>query len=361
LAVARACRDLGWEVVVATRISKFGKQIENEGFTVVPIRLLRRGRRVIPELLTILELIRLFRSQKPNIVHNVGLKPVLYGSIAALITRTGPIVNTLAGMGYVFSAGHLAIRMARMAIKIALKICLSAHNHWLVVQNKFDASILVDAGLASGQRTAVIKGSGVNTNHFRPFPEPDGPLVAAIVSRMLKDKGVREIVLAARELKRRGVKVEIWLVGDPDMGNPTSLSEETLLQWKAEGCVQWLGHKQDIAAIWARAHIALLPSYREGMPMALLEAAACGRPIITTDVPGCNELVIDGESGLLVPHHDWIRLADAIQSLSRSSELRAKLGAAARKKVSDEFGQEIVVNQTTGLYRRALTQLEQGD
>jgi glycosyltransferase involved in cell wall biosynthesis len=176
---------------------------------------------------------------------------------------------------------------------------------------------------------------------------------------MLKDKGIREVVLAARELKRRGAGVEIWLVGDPDMANPSSLSEQTLRQWNEEGCVRWLGHQPDIAAIWSKAHIAFLPSYREGMPMALLEAAACGRPIVTADVPGCNELVTDGESGLLVPSYDWIRLADAIQLLAGSAELRAKLGAAARNKVCGEYRQERVVSDTQDLYRRALSRMGQ--
>lgn len=360
LALARACQNLGWKVIVATRTSKLGKDIEKEGFTLVPIRMRRRGRKIIPELLTIIELIRLFRRHQPDVVHNVGLKPVIYGSIAALVTRTGRVVNTLAGMGYVFSAGHLAIRLARIAIKIALKPCLQARDHWLVVQNTVDSALLVGSGLASMERTAVIKGSGVDTDRFKPAPEPDGPIVAAIVSRMLKDKGVREVVLAARELKRRGVAIEIWLVGDPDLENPSSLSEETLIQWKAEGCVRWLGHQQDIASVWAKAHIALLPSYREGMSMALLEAAACGRPIVTTDVPGCNELVVDGESGLLVPSHDWIKLADAIQSLAQSFKLRAKLGAAARNQVLDEYSQDKILSETLKLYRQALTGEEQG-
>jgi glycosyltransferase involved in cell wall biosynthesis len=360
LALARACQELGWEVIVATRTSKLSKDIEKEGFTLVPIRMRRRGRKIMSELLTIIELIRLFRRHQPDIIHNVGLKPVIYGSIAALITRTGRVVNTLAGMGYVFSAGHLAIRLARVAIKIALKPCLRARNHWLVVQNTVDSALLVGSGLASGERTVVIKGSGVDTDRFKPAPEPDGPIVAAIVSRMLKDKGVREVVLAARELKRRGVAIEIWLVGDPDMENPSSLSEKTLLQWRAEGCIRWLAYQKDIASIWEKAHIALLPSYREGMPMALLEAAACGRPIITADVPGCNELVIDGESGLLVPSHDWIKLADAIQSLAHSSKLRAKLGAAARNKVFDEYSQDIILSETQKLYRQALPQSHQG-
>lgn len=356
LPLARDRRDAGWDVVVATRTSMFREEIEREGFLLVPIRLRRRGRKIFSELSAIFELIRIFRIHKPDIVHNVGLKPVIYGSIVALLSRTGPVVNTLAGMGYVFSAGHFTIRVARALIKLALKPCLSARNHWLIVQNKVDATVLTEGRLAPKSRTVIIKGSGVDTDRFKPTPEPDGPIVAAVVSRMLKDKGIREIVLAARELKRRNVNVEIWLVGDPDMENPTSLLRKDLAQWAAEGCVRWFGHQSDIASIWAQAHIALLPSYHEGMPMALLEAAACGRPIITADVPGCNELVVDGVNGLLVSIRDWFELADAIQLLVGSSELRAKFGAAARETVCAEYSQQEIVENTQSLYRQALVE-----
>ena len=356
LPLARDRRDAGWDVVVATRTGIFGDEIESEGFLLVPIRMRRRGRMILSELSAIFELIRIFRIHKPDIVHNVGLKPVIYGSIAALLSRTLPVVNTLAGMGYVFSAGHLTIRVARALIKLSLRPCLSARNHWLIVQNKVDATVLTESKLAPKSRTVIIKGSGVDTDHFKPTPEPDGPIVAAVVSRMLKDKGIREVVLAARELKRRDVQVEIWLVGDPDLENPTSLSSEDLNQWAAEGCIRWFGHQRDIATIWAQAHIALLPSYREGMPMALLEAAACGRPVITADVPGCNELVNDGVNGLLVPIRDWFGLADAIQLLVGSSELRAKFGAAARETVCAEYSQQEIVENTQNLYRQALVE-----
>lgn len=356
LAISRACRDSGWDVVVATRVGQSGAEIENEGFAVVPIRMRRRGRNIVTEWRSILELIQIFRREQPDIIHNVGLKPVIYGSIAALLTRRAPTVNTLAGMGYVFSAGHLAIRFARLAIKLALKICLRTRNHWLIVQNEVDAQVLLRGRLARKNRIVILKGSGIDTDRFTPVPEPEGPIVAAIVSRMLKDKGVREVVLAARELKRRGAAIEIWLVGDPDMENPSSLEAEVLQRWGAEGCIRWLGHQNDIASIWAKAHIALLPSYREGMPMSLLEAAACGRPIITADVPGCNELVIDGESGLLVPSNDWVGLADAIQKLADSENLRKKLGAAAREKVCGDYQQARIVENTQALYHRALAQ-----
>ncbi len=147
----------------------------------------------------------------------------------------------------------------------------------------------------------VIRGSGFNVDRYVPVPEPEGKLVVAVVSRMLKPKGIREVVLAARELKRRGTKVRVLLAGRPDLANPSSIGGDTLRQWHREGCVEWLGHKNNIAAIWSKAHTAVLPSYREGLPKSLLEAAACGRPIVTTDVPGCRDVVVDGVNGFLVP------------------------------------------------------------
>jgi glycosyltransferase involved in cell wall biosynthesis len=212
-------------------------------------------------------------------------------------------------------------------------------------------------GIGRAVHTEVIKGSGVDLEKFVPATEPGGEIIVALVSRMLKDKGIRETVLAARELKRRGSKTQIWLVGTPDSGNPTSISEETLRLWHEEGCIRWLGHQSDVKSVWSKAHIAILPSYREGMPMALLEAAACGRPIVTTDVPGCNELVEDGVSGFLIPLNDWMKLADSIETLANSADLRAQFGAAARNMVEAEYGLQVVVDQTLALYRKGMDEI----
>ena len=355
LSLARACRDLGWEVVVATRVGRFGEAITREGFRTVSIHLRRSSRAPWRELATIFELVKVLARERPDIVHQVGLKPVIYGSLAAILVRTRLVVNMLAGMGYIFTSGRLSIRIARGVIKAVLRLCLNRRNHWLIVQNDNDASSMLQSRLIRADRIQVIRGAGVDFDRFVPTPEVDGPIVAAVVSRMLKDKGVREVVLAARELKRRGSKVQIWLVGAPDADNPSSIPEETLRQWHREGCIRWLGHQEDVRSVWAKVHIALLPSYREGMPLALLEAAAAGRPIVTTDVPGCNDLVQHGVNGFLVPTQDWMELADAIDTLARSAELRARFGAAARRKVEEEgLDDTTVVTQTLGVYRKML-------
>jgi glycosyltransferase involved in cell wall biosynthesis len=360
LPLARACRDQGWDVVIATRTERHGDAIRSEGFRVIPIRMRRISRKPAAELATIYELISIFAREKPDIVHQVGLKPVIYGSLAAMITRTGVVVNALAGMGYIFKSGRLSVRIAREIVKGVIWACLRPRRHRLILQNEYDASLLVDKGLSRAGHTEIIKGSGVDLDKFVPVAEPKGEIVVALVSRMLKDKGIRETVMAARELKRRGSKIQIWLVGAPDEGNPTSISKETLDRWHEEGCVRWLGHQADVKSVWSKAHIAILPSYREGMPMALLEAAACGRPIVTTDVPGCNDLVEDGVSGFLIPQNDWMKLADSIETLANSSDLRARFGAAARKKVEAGYGQQVVVDQTLALYRKGMDEIGGG-
>lgn len=354
LALAQSCRDLGWTVVIATHVDRNYDDIKRLGFEIVPIRMRRGYENLFSELGAIFELLRIYRRHKPDIIHNVALKPVIYGSLAARFTRRAPVINMLAGMGYVFSRGGLSTRLIRAAIKLALRSSLSVRKHWLIVQNNTDANVLIGNGLAPVARTKIIRGSGVNIQIFKPTPEPEGPIIVAVVSRMLKDKGIREAVMSARELKRRGNKIEFWLVGDVDLQNPSSLSQETLQQWDKEGCIRWLGHQTDIPAIWAKVHIALLPSYREGMPMSLLEAAACGRPIVTTDVPGCDELIEDGVNGILVPTHDWMGIADAIQTLAGSAQLRARLGAAARDTVCGAYSVETVNRETQALYQSAL-------
>jgi glycosyltransferase involved in cell wall biosynthesis len=357
LSLARACRDLGWDVVVATHVDRHGDAIRREGFRLIPIRMVRRSRHLIHELGTIKELTLIYAREKPDIVHQIGLKPVIYGSLASMVGHAGLVVNALAGMGYIFTSGSTSIRLARQIIKLLLWVSFRPRRHRLILQNRHDAALFAVGGICRVNQTQIIRGSGVDLEKFVPSIEPGGMIIVALVSRMLKDKGVCETVLAARELKRRGSKTQIWLVGAPDADNPSSLSEEALCRWHKEGCVDWLGYQDDVKAVWSKAHIAILPSYREGMPMALLEAAASGRPMITTDVPGCNELVEDGVNGLLVPANDWLKLADSIEILSQSAGMRARLGAAARKKVEVGYGLKETVNQTLAVYRKGMDEM----
>ncbi len=350
LPIARAAQAAGWEVMVATRVAKHGERIRREGFRLVPIGLRRRSLAPWREAAAIAELARLYRRERPDLVHHVAMKPVLYGSLAATLAGVPAVVNALAGMGYVFTSSGVKARLLRPLIRAAFRWLLDRPNSRLILQNPDDIAAMTE-GTVAAERVALIRGSGVDTQIFRPREAPEATPVAVMVSRMLWDKGVGELVEAARLLRRREVPLRVVLVGPPDPNNPASIPERQLSDWDASGDVAWWGERSDIAEIWATSQIAVLPSYREGLPKSLLEAAACGRPMVATDVSGCREIVKDGVTGLLVPPGDAGALADALERLARDPDLRRRLGAAARDLVERELSEEAVVAQTLALYR----------
>ena len=224
-----------------------------------------------------------------------------------------------------------------------------------VVQNPDDREALTAFGVKA-DHLVLIPGSGVDADRLRPMPEPDGPVTFAYVGRMLEDKGVRTLIDAYRIVRAKNPSCRLLLAGTPDPANPASIAESEVAAWGREDGITWLGHVIDIATVWARAHIAVLPSRREGLPKTLLEAAACGRPLIATDVPGCREIAIHGETGLLVPADDPQALAAAMLQLADSSPLRLRLGGAARRLVDERFAAGLIGEATVALYRRLLKQ-----
>ncbi len=358
LPIARAAWAAGWEVVVATRVTKHGERIRREGFRLVPIGLRRHSLAPWREAAAIAELLRLYRRERPDLVHHVAMKPVLYGSLAAALAGVPAVVNALAGMGYVFTSSGVKARLLRPLIRTAFRWLLDRPNRRLILQNPDDIAAMTK-GTVTAERVALIRGSGVDIEAFAPpvapagapTGAPEGTSVAVMVSRMLWDKGVGELVGAARLLRRREVPLRVVLVGPPDPDNPASIPERQLRDWDASGDVAWWGERSDIADIWAKGQIAVLPSHREGLPKSLLEAAACGRPMVAADVSGSREIVKDGVTGLLVPPGDAGGLADALERLARDPDLRRRLGAAARDLVEREFSEEVVVAQTLELYR----------
>jgi len=360
LPVARAARDAGYEVAVATRVRAHGREIEAEGFRLVPVSLARGGRNPFRDLYTVAELTRLYRREKPDIVHHVALKPVLYGSLAAWFARVPAVVNALTGLGYVFLSTDLRARALRAALGPALRLLLNRPGSRLLLQNGDDAQLLVAEGLASAERITIIRGSGVDVDAFQPGPETPGEIVAVLASRMLWDKGIGELVDASRRLKQRGVGVRILLLGDPDPDNPASIPEDTLRRWDSEGVVTWRGRVSGMPHILRNCHIAVLPSYREGLPKSLLEAAAAGLPIVASDVPGCRDIARDGDNAILVPVKNAEKLAGAIERLARDAALRRKMGWRGRKIAEAEFADTIVVRQTLDLYRDMLNSAGRG-
>jgi glycosyltransferase involved in cell wall biosynthesis len=351
LPVARAARSAGWDVVVATRVESHGDRIRREGFRLIPINLRRRSLAPWREIAAIVELLRLYRRERPDLVHHVGMKPVLYGSFVAAMSGVPAVVNALAGLGYIFTSGRLKARIVRPFVKLAFRWLLDRKNGRVILQNPDDVTALTEATVAV-ERVTLIRGSGVDIEAFAATTEPEGNPVAVMVSRMLWDKGVGELVQAARLLRERGVDLKVVLVGPPDPENPASIPESQLNAWDRAGDAAWWGERSDIAKIWADSHIAVLPSYYgEGVPKALLEAAASGRPMLATDMPGCREIVVDGVTGILVPPRDVTALADGLEVLAREKARRQRLGAAARELVEREFSEALVVEQTMALYR----------
>jgi glycosyltransferase involved in cell wall biosynthesis len=360
LPVARAAREAGFAVVVATRVRAHGERIREEGFALRPIAWRRRGDGLAGAKRAISEIARLYRAERPDLVHHIALKSVLFGGIARRLafrgTADAPVaVDAVMGLGSGFSHAGVGARLRRPSLGIALRLAAGRDRGWVVVQNPQDRAALIALGIDS-QRIAIIRGSGVDPDHFAALPDPDAPTVTvALVSRMLRDKGVLEAVAAIRLLRARGLPVELLLAGPTDPDNRGSLTTDLLLSIAAERGVEWVGPVADVRAVWRRAAIAVLPStYGEGVPKALLEAAACARPIVASDVPGCREVVRPGETGILVAPRDVEGLAAAIAALAGDPARRAAMGRAGRVLIERDFAEEAVARETLLLYRAAL-------
>lgn len=349
LPMARAARDAGFSVVVATRVDRHGAAIEAEGFALRPLGWRRSGNGVLAALRAVLEIAALYRRERPDLVHHVAVKPVVLGGLAAGLAGVPRVVQALTGLGTVFIGRGPLLRLVQQVLKLVLR----RRGSHLVVQNQDDRDLLIRHGFAVPERTTVIRGSGIDTGHFAPLPEPAaGPLTVAYVGRMLADKGVPVLVEAQRRLHANGIELRLLLAGDTDPENPSAIPRETLKGWARRPGVEWLGAVADVRTVWAQAQLAVLPSRREGLPKSLLEAAACGRALVATDVPGCREIACAGENALLVPPDDPDALAAALATLARDPALRARFAAASRRLVESDLAAAAVGARTLALYRQ---------
>lgn len=348
---AAAARAAGHEVVVMTHLDRHAEAIAARGLRVVPWRFDRRGMDPLRELSSIVQVARAYRAERPDVVHHFALKPVLYGSLAARLAGIRAVINAPVGMGYVFSSDDLRARMLRLPVRLALRLLINPHGSRVVFENPDDRDAMIAAGWVRAADAALIRGAGVDLSAFDAAPEPEGVPIVVLPARMLRDKGVSEFVTAARSLKAKGIAARFVLAGAPDPGNRAAIAEETLRGWAAEGVIEYLGFQDNIPALFRRSAIVCLPSYREGLPKALLEALAAARPIVTTDVPGCRETVIPGVNGLMVPARDANALAEALEELLRDPVRRAEMGAAGRGLAEREFSNPRVIAETLKLYR----------
>ena len=350
LPMARAARKAGFEVHVATNVDRGAETIEAEGFILHRIPFRRGGLSPFSAIPTMLALWRVKNRIKPQIVHHSGLQCCVYGSIAAIGQKI-PLVNAITGLGYIFTSMTWRTRLLKQSMVLLLPWLLNRRQSLVLVQNPDDRAALENLGIKP-DRIALIPGSGVDTDVLEPLPEPEGPITAGFAGRLLTDKGIRALVAAHGILRAQNHNVNLIIAGNPDPANPASVSLEEAQQWGRQPGITWLGHIDDISSLWRHCHFAVLPSHREGLPMSLLEAAACGKPMIATDAPGCREIVIDDQTGLLVPIENPAALAAAILRLANSPELRERYGKAAREIVVDRLSAKIVGKEIVALYEQ---------
>ena len=358
LELARFLRENGFEVVMLSPVGSYGPLLQAAGFRWVALDMDRRSLNPARELALIRRISAVYAAEKPDIVHHFTIKCVVYGSLIARWNRIHRRVNAVTGMGYVFSDEGFRARLLRPVVRGLIKGALGGSGSHLILQNKDDVADFVAADLGSSTRTHLIMGSGVDTSRFKPAAAPRARtrlMRVLLASRLLWDKGIREYIEAARLLKSDNLPIEFLLAGNPDPGNPGSVPSAQLAKWQESAEVTYLGHVDDMPALLAQVDVAVLPSYREGVPRSLLEAAACGLPIITTDVPGCREVVRNGENGLLIPPRDPAALAAAIRYLRDRPEERSRMGAEARRTVLQDFDQKIVFERTFAVYRDLLS------
>jgi len=355
LPLAEAAREAGYEVHVATPEDAGTARIKDRGFAFHPIPLVRSGTRLSQEAGSFLALLRLYRALRPDIVHHVTIKPVLYGGLAARLARVPAVVHAVTGLGYLFVARTLKAAALRAAAKAVYRVALRHPRSRVIFQNRDDMAFFQEQALVRPGQAVLIRGSGVDMAAFAPRPEPEGTPVILFASRMLWDKGVGEFMGAARRLRERGVEARFVLAGDTDPNNPAGVPADRLASWRACGLAEFRGQCAQMAGVFAEAHVVCLPSYREGLPKVLVEAAACGRAIVATDVPGCREIVQPGVNGLLVPARDEAALADALQQLIEDPGRRRAMGRAGRRLAVEAFALDRVIAGTLGLYSDLLS------
>jgi glycosyltransferase involved in cell wall biosynthesis len=352
LNLAAAALEAGYRVAVVTRVQAHRQVVEDAGIRCLEFDIARSGVNPMRDVLSMLRLVTLYRRERPDIVHHVAMKPVLYGSVAALLAGRIGVVNALAGMGWLFTSRDARVRGVRTFVRWCFRWLL--RTGLVIVQNPDDEILLVGMGVP-GTRIRRIAGSGVDLVRFSASPEPEGIPVVLLPARLLWDKGVGEFVAASRLLKQRGVAARFVLAGEPDPHNPAAVSECQLREWVQEGVVEYVGWCDDMPDLLRKSHLVCLPSYREGLPKSLIEAAAAGRPIVTTDVPGCREAVLDGSTGILVTARNPFDLADALEELVLNRERRVDMGARGRALAEERFGLSAINAQTLSIYSQLLS------
>ncbi|HAV77205.1 MAG TPA: glycosyltransferase family 1 protein [Anaerolineae bacterium] len=352
LTLANELRLQGYDVILLSPPGDFQKLLQASGFQWLPFPLSRQGINPFSELQTLWRLIRVYDKIKPNVVHHFTIKPVIYGSLAAHVLRIKGIINSITGLGHLFIDTGITTKVLRCFAKVLYRASLRKTQ--VIFENPEDQHTFIQNRFLRPEQTHLILGTGVDVKKFHPSPHSGTQLLVLFASRLLVTKGIFEFVDAVLQLKQKGLNARFALAGTPDPGNPASISPEQITAWQGSDLVEIWGWQGDMPAALAKANIFCLPSYREGVPNALLEACACGLPIVTTDVPGCRDVVTHGVNGLLVPLQDPQALADAIEILLNDQVLRDRMGVAGRQIAIEKFSLDKIIDQTLSVYRQVL-------
>jgi len=341
-------------VSVLTRVNKHGDFIKGQGIDLIPVNIDRSGFNVFADINYIIKIVSIYKLNKPDIVHHVALKPILYGTLAAILTNVRAIINAPVGLGYVFNSKQLKAFFIRPFVYLAYFFLLNPKHSLVIFENPDNLAFMAKLKMVKPKSARVIRGAGVSLLSFRPCEESSGLPVIVLAARMLWDKGIGEFVEAARLLIRQAIECRFVLVGESDTRNPEHIPCQQLKDWEQEGIIEWWGYQADMPSIFQKASVVCLPSYAEGLPKVLIEAAASARAIVTTNIPGCREVVSDGVNGFLVPVGDSVALASALKKLILDRQLRKQMGQAGRSRVEREFSDEIVSAQTLNVYHEML-------
>ena len=360
LSLAKGLRDRGWEVVLVSPSGRYSEELRSLGFKWLPFEFATGGVNPFVELGVIFRLIRLYRAEKPDLVHHFTIKCVIYGAIAARVSGNVPTVHSITGLGYIFTDTGVKAKTLKLLTSFFYRYILSMKNTRVIFQNSQDLDYFVSTSLVNKSQTKLIRGSGVDTNIFcsnSPGEDKSEGVVSILfASRLIKEKGIRELVKAVNMLRTRNVPVQLLIAGEIYPDNPSSLIADEVNSFKSDG-IKVLGHVDEIHALMSSCDIVALPSfYREGTPKILIEAAAMEKPIVATDIAGCQGLVKDGVNGYLVPVQDVGALSASIEKLVADPELRKKMGQQGRKIVLEEFDENIVIRRTLAIYNELCPQ-----
>lgn len=356
LLIGQAALARGYEVVVVSAPNTGEEQLAEYGFLHISVPMTRSGLDFIEEFKTYKALRRVYLDEQPELVHHVTIKPVIYGSFAARRSQVQAVVNAVPGMGFVFTRRGVWAAVRRACVNFLYRLAFAHPRMRVIFQNTEDLRGFIGHDIVKRENAVLIRGSGVDLSLFPAHAEPQDPVKFVLVARMLRHKGVIEFAEAASMLRRQHPDWQFLLAGSIDLGNPTGLTETVLHELEDEHGVTWLGQCNDVPKLLSECHVAVLPSYKEGLPKTLLEAAAAGLPMIATSIAGCREVITQGVNGLLVPAREVQPLAQAMLKLGEDKDLRKRFGLAAREKAHAVFSVDDVVDHTFRVYDDLLNQ-----